>query len=73
MLSVLLLVFFALVRGAVSSVWESGGVPAGLQMVKQLVSCGELVVTGHAAEVHFLLKVERGRSGLNSGGKIMSR
>lgn len=72
MLSVPLLVFFALVHGAVSSVRESGGMTAGLQMVKQLVSCGELIVTGHAAEVHFLLKLERGTSGLNSCSKIMS-
>lgn len=37
MLSVLLLVFFAL-TGAVSGARESGGVTRGLQMVKQLVS-----------------------------------
>lgn len=37
---------------------------ARLQMVKQLVSCGELVVAGHAAEVYFLLEVEMGISGL---------
>lgn len=33
-----LLVFFALVCGAVSSARESEGVTGGLQMVKQLVS-----------------------------------
>lgn len=65
MLSVPLLVFFALARGAMSSVWESDGVTAGLQMVKQLVSCGELVVTDHAAEVYFFLEVKRGISDLN--------
>lgn len=64
-LSVPLLVFFAFARGAMSSIWESGGVTAGLQMVKQLVSCGEFVVTGHAAEVYFFLEVERGISDLN--------
>lgn len=39
---------------------------ARLQMVKQLVSCGELVVTGHTAEVHFLLEVEKGNTWFNN-------
>lgn len=51
-LSVLPLVFFALAHAVCGVVWgESGGVAAALQMVEQLVSRGELVVTGHAAEV----------------------
>lgn len=66
-LSVLLLVFFAFAHGAVRSVWgESGGVAAGLQVVKQLVSCGKLVVTGHTAEVYFLLEVEMGDMTFNT-------
>lgn len=61
MLSVLLLLFFALVHGAVrSTCGESDGVTAALQMVEQLVSCGELCVAGHTAEVYFLLEVEMG-------------
>lgn len=62
MLSVLPLVFFALAHTVCSVVGgESGGVAAGLQMVEQLVSGGELVVTGHAAEVYyFLLDVKMG-------------
>lgn len=31
---------------------------AGLQMVKQLVSCGELVVAGHTEEDYFTLEME---------------
>lgn len=59
MLSVLLLLFFAFVHGAVRNAhWECAGVAAGLQMVKQLVPCGELVVTGITAEAHILLEVE---------------
>lgn len=50
------LVFFTLVRGAVSSARESGGVTGGLQMVKQLVSWGEFFLTGHTVEVDFLLE-----------------
>lgn len=59
MLSVLLLLFFAFVCGAVRCARrERAGVAAALQMVKQLVPCGELVVTGITAEDHFLLDVE---------------
>lgn len=62
MLSVLLFVFFALAHGAVSSIrGQCGGVAAGLQVVEQLVSCGELVVTRHTSEDYFLLQVYRGR------------
>lgn len=58
MLSVLL-GLFALARRAVRRVGGGGGgVAAGLQMVKQLVSRGELVVARHAVEDHFLLEVE---------------
>lgn len=56
LLSVLLLVFFAFVRGAVSSVWEGGGVATALQMVEQFVSRGELVVAGHTAQDDFSLE-----------------
>lgn len=38
---------------------------AGLQMVKKLVSGGELVVAGDTAKVHFLLEAGRGISDLN--------
>lgn len=58
MLSVLFLVLFALACGAVSSARERGGVTSGLQMVKQLVSWGELFVTGHTAEDYFLLELD---------------
>lgn len=56
LLSVLLLVFFAFVRGAVSSVWEGRGVAAALEMVEQFVSRGELVVAGHTAQDDFSLE-----------------
>lgn len=65
MLSVLLLVLFGFVRGAMSSVWESGGMAAGLQMVKKLVSGGEFVVAGDTAKAYFLLEADRGISDLN--------
>lgn len=58
-LSVLLLVFLALAHGALRSISGEGcSVAAGLQMVKQLVSCGELVIASDTTEVHFLLEVE---------------
>lgn len=61
MLSVLPLVFFALADGGVAGTGgQGGGVAAGLQVVEQLVSGGELVVAGHAAQVHFLLEVVEG-------------
>lgn len=65
LLSVLLLVFFAFVRGAGSSVWEGGGVAAALQMVEQFVSRGEFVVAGHTAQDDFSLEGYRGTSHLN--------
>lgn len=56
MLSVLLLVLFALAHGAMrSDGGQSRGVAAALQMVKQLVSGGEFVVADHTAEDHLLL------------------
>lgn len=59
MLSVLLLVFLALAHGALRSISRKGcSMAAGLQMVKQLVSCGELIIASDTAEVHFLLEVE---------------
>lgn len=59
MLSVLLLVFLALAHGALRSISGEGcSVAAGLQMVKQLVSCGELVIASDTTEVQFLLEVE---------------
>lgn len=55
-LSVLLLVFFAFAHGVVTSVCrERSSMAAGLQVVEQLVSCWELVVTSNTAEVYFLL------------------
>lgn len=58
-LSVLPLFFLALVCGAVRSACrERGSMAARLQMVKQLVSRGELVVAGDAAEDYFLLQAK---------------
>lgn len=71
MLSVLLLVLFGFVRGAMSSVWESGGVAAGLQMVKKLVSGGEFVVAGHTEKVYFPLEADRGINDLNISARII--
>lgn len=62
-----LLVFFAL-GGGVSSAGQSGGVAGGLQVLKQLVSGGELSVTGRTVEVHFLLEVDGRRSISNPEG-----
>lgn len=61
-----LLVFFALVHGAVSGARESRGVTGGLQMVKQLVSWGEFFVTGHTVEVCLPLELDWRRDILNT-------
>lgn len=61
-LSVLLLVLLAFVCGTVGGVGEGGGVAAALQVVKQFVSRGELVVAGHTVQDDFALGHEEGHS-----------
>lgn len=67
-LSVLPLLFSALAGGAVSSICrDCSSMAAGLQMVEQFVSCGELVIAGNTAEVYFLLELQTGKLHLNYG------